>query len=283
MTESEMLKSMRTGTNGIDAEKFGSFVATRRRDRKLTQRELAERLYISNKAVSKWERGLSLPDIALLEPLADALEVSVTELLHGECLPENIPEQNGFTREESAFLMGKLEEDAKERRSVRKQVIKKRLILYCLGAGVSLAEVALLYNEGYRVGIMAEQISLEVLLPVILPLFFGVWFFFFIREKLPGYYDTEKISFYSDGVFRMNVPGIYFNNTNWPHILRAGRGYCFLTPLLYPAFYFVLRLAIPCEQGHWVGLFLQLSAVLGGLFVPIFVAGRRGKTQFPIR
>ncbi len=80
MTESEMLKLMRTGANRIDAEKFGSFIAKRRRDRKLTQRELAEKLYISNKAVSKWECGLSLPDIALLEPLADALEVSVTDI-----------------------------------------------------------------------------------------------------------------------------------------------------------------------------------------------------------
>lgn len=276
MTESEMLKSMRTGANGIDAEKFGSFVATRRRDRELTQRELAERLYISNKAVSKWERGLSLPDIALLEPLADALEVSVTELLHGERLPENTPEKSSFTREESTFLMGKLEEDAEERRNARKQIIKKRLILYCVGAGVSLVELGLLYNEGYRVGIMAGQISLDVLLSVILPLIFGLWFFFFIREKLPGYYDTEKISFYADGMFRMNVPGVYFNNKNWPHILRAGKGYCFLMPLLYPALYFVLRLLIPYELWRWFSPFLQLTAVLGGLFLPLIMAGKRG-------
>ncbi len=273
MTESEMLKLMRTGANRIDAEKFGSFIAKRRRDRKLTQRELAEKLYISNKAVSKWECGLSLPDIALLEPLADALEVSVTELLHGECMPENTPDSS-FTREESAFLMERLEEDAEERRSARKQAIKKRAILYFLCVGISCMELWLLYREGYRFGILADQISMDVLLAVILPMAFGIWFFFFIRERLPGYYDTEKISFYADGFMEMNIPGIYFNNQNWPHILKAGRGYCFLVPILYPALYFVLRLFVPGDVSLWFGPFLQLIVVLTGLFVPITIAAR---------
>lgn len=45
----------------------------------LTQRELAERLHVTNKAVSKWECGLSYPDVTLLEPLASALELRVEE------------------------------------------------------------------------------------------------------------------------------------------------------------------------------------------------------------
>ena len=67
----------------IDKEKFGEFVAGLRRERGLTQKELAQMVYISDKAVSKWERGLSMPDITLLIPLSQALGVSVTELL--EC------------------------------------------------------------------------------------------------------------------------------------------------------------------------------------------------------
>ncbi len=51
----------------IDKEKFGSFVAQLRREKGLTQKDLAEKLFLSDKAVSKWERGLSLPDIRLLE------------------------------------------------------------------------------------------------------------------------------------------------------------------------------------------------------------------------
>ena len=52
----------------IDNQKFGRFVAALRKEKGYTQKELAEKLFLSNKAISKWERGLSLPDIALLGP-----------------------------------------------------------------------------------------------------------------------------------------------------------------------------------------------------------------------
>ena len=64
----------------IDKEKFGIFVCERRKEKKMTQKELAEKLYVSDKAVSKWERGLSMPDISLLIPMSEVLEVTVTEL-----------------------------------------------------------------------------------------------------------------------------------------------------------------------------------------------------------
>lgn len=54
----------------ISNEKVGQFIACLRREQQLTQRQLAERLYVSDKAVSKWERGESLPSVALLMPLA---------------------------------------------------------------------------------------------------------------------------------------------------------------------------------------------------------------------
>ena len=50
----------------LDKDSFGQFLAQMRRERGLTQRDLAEMLYISDKAVSKWERGLSLPDVSCL-------------------------------------------------------------------------------------------------------------------------------------------------------------------------------------------------------------------------
>lgn len=67
----------------IDRAAFGAFVATQRKEKGYTQKELADRLFVSDKAVSKWERGLSLPDISLLVPLSQALDVTVMELLQG--------------------------------------------------------------------------------------------------------------------------------------------------------------------------------------------------------
>lgn len=68
----------------MDNEKIGAFIAERRKTLGLKQRELAEKLNVTDKAVSKWERGLSLPDIALLPDLSEALGVTITELLSGE-------------------------------------------------------------------------------------------------------------------------------------------------------------------------------------------------------
>lgn len=62
---------------------FGSFLAQLRREKGMTQKELAACLYVSDKAVSKWERGLSVLDISLLVPLAEQLNVTVAELLQG--------------------------------------------------------------------------------------------------------------------------------------------------------------------------------------------------------
>ena len=72
------------GNYTIDNEKFGAFLIQLRKENGMTQKELAERLYVSDKAVSKWERGLSLPDIALLQPLAEIYDISVTEILSGQ-------------------------------------------------------------------------------------------------------------------------------------------------------------------------------------------------------
>lgn len=63
----------------------GSTVRELREKKKLTQKQLAEMLCVSDKTISKWETGRGLPDISLLEPLASALGISVAELLSGEC------------------------------------------------------------------------------------------------------------------------------------------------------------------------------------------------------
>ena len=72
---------------------FGQFIAENRRKRGLTQLQLAEALHVTDKAVSKWERGLSFPDVTLLEPLAAKLELTVAELM--ACRRQEIPESKG--------------------------------------------------------------------------------------------------------------------------------------------------------------------------------------------
>ena len=68
----------------MDAQKFGTFIAQCRKEKSMTQSELAAKIMVTDKAVSRWERGKGFPDINLLLPLAEALEVSVLELMHSE-------------------------------------------------------------------------------------------------------------------------------------------------------------------------------------------------------
>lgn len=68
----------------MDAKKLGTFIAEQRKNNHLTQAALAEKLHVTDKAVSKWERGLGFPDINTIEPLAEALGVSVLEVMKAE-------------------------------------------------------------------------------------------------------------------------------------------------------------------------------------------------------
>ena len=68
----------------MNTEKMGLFISELRKSQNMTQKDLATKLNISDKAVSKWERGLSCPDISLLSPLSEILGVSVNELLSSE-------------------------------------------------------------------------------------------------------------------------------------------------------------------------------------------------------
>ena len=68
----------------MNQEKIGKFITTLRKEKNLTQEELANKLSITKNAVSKWERGISLMDMSLLKPLCEILDISITELLNGE-------------------------------------------------------------------------------------------------------------------------------------------------------------------------------------------------------
>ena len=68
----------------MDNKLTGGFISQRRKELSLNQKQLAEKLNVTDKAVSKWETGRSAPDISMLEPLAEALEGSVVEILKGE-------------------------------------------------------------------------------------------------------------------------------------------------------------------------------------------------------
>jgi len=105
----------------MDAEKFGSFLQARRKELGMTQAELAEKLYVTAKAVSRWERGIGFPDIKLLQPLADALDVSIVELMHAEKI------QKELSKEEASFMVTDTVNQIENQRQLN---WKRKLLLY---------------------------------------------------------------------------------------------------------------------------------------------------------
>ena len=122
----------------MNSQKTGQLIAQQRGALGLTQKQLASQLHISDRTVSRWERGVGFPDLSLLEPLADALGLSVIELLRGEHLP---PEQQPTPQTEHTArdVLNSAEE------MVRKTARRFRWLLTALAALVVLAGAVCLW------------------------------------------------------------------------------------------------------------------------------------------
>ena len=80
----------------MDYNKIGNFIATERKAKKLTQAKLAEKIFVSEKTVSKWENGKGIPDTNSLPKLCEIFNISLNELLSGERLLKENKQQNAF-------------------------------------------------------------------------------------------------------------------------------------------------------------------------------------------
>ena len=131
----------------MDQVKTGQFIKTCRKEKGLTQREVAEKLGISEKAVSKWETGNGLPEVGLMLPLCELLEISVNELLSGERLDE----KRYFEKAEQN-IMTLIQEKAEA---------KKKLIIAVITAVITLL-------AGITIMVVAEVLEMETWLRIIL-------------------------------------------------------------------------------------------------------------------
>ncbi|MBO4928442.1 MAG: helix-turn-helix transcriptional regulator [Clostridiales bacterium] len=110
----------------MDKERTGQLITELRKEKGLTQKQLADALHVTDKAVSKWERGLSFPDISLLEPISEILGVSIMEILAGERQEET----DTISREEAQMLVNASVELSDE--EIRHKKERSRLIIIIL-------------------------------------------------------------------------------------------------------------------------------------------------------
>lgn len=108
----------------MDQIKIGRFIAEERKQKNYTQKALADRLGISDKTISKWERGNGFPEVSLLLPLCDELKITVNELLSGERLQKTDYEKKA--EENMVDLVKETQEN------------KKKIVLSAMAAGSSI-------------------------------------------------------------------------------------------------------------------------------------------------
>lgn len=245
----------------IDKQKFGAFIASLRREKGLTQKELAQQLFISDKAVSKWETGNSIPDTILLVPLAEIFGVTVTELLMCQRMEQEC--EMDSQQVENVVKTAISYSDQKPVRAY--QVNNKWGRRYVLALTVCCIELFISVMRGY--------VTTGLFVVTGLGITFGAYYSFLAVVKLPAYYDENRICLYSDLGFEMSFPGLAFNNRNWQHILDAGRIWAIVSMTVYPLLNAVLLFFL--QEIWFLELFLVLPVTLGGIFIPTYIVGKK--------
>ena len=164
----------------MDLEKIGKFIAERRKAKGLTQLDLAERIHVTDRAVSKWECGRSMPDSSIMLELCEVLEISVNELLTGEVL-----EMKDYNKQAELNLVSM----TKQKEESDKRLLKAEVFIGIIGVIVLLAGLGLgiYFIQGLEKPI-AGTISIVAGMVALL-----VMAIFAVRiEQLAGYYECQE-------------------------------------------------------------------------------------------
>ena len=113
----------------ISNKKFGQFLVELRKEKEMTQKELAEKLFVSDKTVSKWECGNGMPNIALLAPIADVFDISVAELLQGEKIESNEKLATSSAEPLDVSLQNAIHKRKKKWKKDREELLLKKHVL----------------------------------------------------------------------------------------------------------------------------------------------------------
>ena len=124
----------------MEAKKFGQFIAGIRKEKKMTQAELAGKIHVTDKAISRWERGQGFPDIQTLEPLAQALGISVLELMRSE---RQETEKQDQQPEEFRYTQGEVSEMLQNAGDISRQQKKQDRNANVI-AGIVLAAITII-------------------------------------------------------------------------------------------------------------------------------------------
>ena len=238
----------------MDLDKIGKFIALNRKNKGLTQEQLAEKLGVTNKTVSRWETGKYMPDLSLLKPLSEELGITLNELLSGEKI-----EEQKIVENMEKNIINTIDYSNKKVENEHKKI---SIILMILGAIISISALTIFDKESswcsiYSIiGIIIFVIGLvrnfkkfkkipKIVIGVIL--FVGIFGIFYIADYLgvktnnrPPIYnykiettfrETKEIAYYSlfYNVYRINA-----DTTNEYYVIDERKEYNFDTMPITP-------------------------------------------------
>ena len=146
----------------MNQQNIGDFIAMLRKEKKLTQEQLAERLSVNSRSISRWENGICMPDYSLLPILAKELDVSVAELVEGKRLTKHYFLKEAFYMENYNILM---EVNWKETRGDSFKDKEKQEIVEMLLNGIACKEDVKKYKLRMRVNPFTDNIYSNYFIP----------------------------------------------------------------------------------------------------------------------
>jgi transcriptional regulator with XRE-family HTH domain len=161
----------------MDQIKIGTFISKKRKEQKLTQSELADKLNITDRAISKWENGVCLPDASIMHELCDILEITINDLFSGEIVDMK---DNEKKLEENLLEITKLKEE-KDRQLLNLEIV--------IGYTSSITFITLIFVASY----IKMPLWVSILLIVIGSIIFAVGMANAIKiEQVAGYYECSN-------------------------------------------------------------------------------------------
>lgn len=188
--------------------KIGRFIAECRKNKNLTQMQLAEKLNITDRAISKWENGKSMPDSSIMLELCNELEISVNELLSGEMI-------------EMDMYNKKVEENLLELQKINETNIKKLLYSECIiGFICSVSFIVLIF--------IASLIDMQNIIRILLITFGCILFVIGITscikiEQVAGYYECSNCHHKYIPTYKSVLFSMHINRTRYMKCPKCGK------------------------------------------------------------
>lgn len=198
-------------------------------------------------------------------PLALVLGVTVTELLEGE----EIKTEEPISVERTEQVVQKAISLSENPSARARRFHKKNLPVWLAMTIAAVVEFLLMM----WLGCSAITLFSNLLTLQILGVLFAAYFWLFAPERLPSYYDENRMNVFVDGIFHMNMPGVYFNNRNWRHILHVCRIWSLLASVASAPVFFLLDL-IPGKL-QYISTLVALIFYLLGLFIPLAYVAKK--------